>query len=150
MTELRAVWADPEQAGKNFAHVVRPFCHEQWKAGRRLVVTIRELEDERSLQQNAFYWSFVLKNISQQATINGIGSDAYGWHYWFKKNILGYCFTKTKVPGSKRPVIRRELRSTTKLSVSKMSKYLEQVMAHAATTYGVAFEDGKRWQDWQV
>lgn len=117
------------------------------RAGR-LVVTIREQEDQRSLQQNAFYWGFVLKQISAQATIGGIGSDENGWHYFFKKTVLGYRITRTKVPGSKRPVIRRELRSTQGLSVKAMSKYLEEVMAKAATEFGVTFPD-KRWEDWQ-
>lgn len=150
MTELQVQWNDPEQAGRVFASTVRPWCHDQWRQGKRLIATIRELEDVRSIQQNKFYWSFVLKTISEQARINGIGADAEGWHYFFKKNVLGYRITKVKVPGSKRPVIRRELRSTTGLSVRRMSEYLEQVMATAATEFGVTFEDGRRWEDERV
>lgn len=150
MTELRAVWTGPEQAGKHFAEKVRPFCREQWAQGRQLAVHICEAEDQRSLQQNAFYWAFVLKTISRQATIDGIGSDENGWHYYFKRRVLGYRVTKTKVPGSKRPVIRRELRSTTDLKVKPMSTYLEKVMAIAATEFGVTFDPGKSWEDWQA
>jgi hypothetical protein len=148
---ISAVWSSPEQARATLEQRIGPWCREQWAAGReRLVVTVREQEDQRSLQQNAFYWSFVLKQISQQAVVDGIGSDENGWHYFFKKTVLGYRVTRTKVPGSKRPVIRRELCSTKGLSVKAMSKYLEEVMAKAATEFGVTFEDGKRWEDWQV
>jgi hypothetical protein len=150
MTELRATWINPDQAGVNFAHQVRPWCHEQWKAGKRLRVLITEAEDERSLQQNAFMWAFVLKTISEQAQLEGIGATAEGWHLYYKRMFLGYTIRKVKVPGKKRPSILRELKSTTKLSVAKMSKYLDQVMAHAVTTFGVMFPADKRWEDWRV
>jgi hypothetical protein len=147
---LTTIWSTPEQAKASLEARIGPWCRAQWQADgeRRLVVTVREQEDQRSLQQNAFYWGFVLKQISAQATIGGIGSDENGWHYFFKKTILGYRVTRTKVPGSKRPAIRRELRSTRGLSVKAMSAYMEQVMAKAATDFGVTFAD-KRWEEWQ-
>ena len=150
MTELRGIWTDAEQAGRHFAQHVRPFCHEQWKQGKRLAVHICEAEDLRSLQQNAFYWSFVLKTISEQARVNGTSATAEGWHLYFKRKHLGYAFRKVTLPGKKRPSVTRELRSTTKLSVARMSKYLDAVMAEAATDFGVTFEPGKRWEDWRV
>ena len=136
------------QAHTAVARALWPWAKEQIRQGHELVLVVREIEDQRSIQQNAFYWSFVLKQVSEQAVINGVGSDVDGWHYWFKKNILGYSITKTRVPGSKRPVIRRELRSTKGLSVAKMSRYLEEVMAKAATDFGVQFAD-KRWEEWR-
>jgi hypothetical protein len=149
-TALRLTLINGEQATRAVSAQLVPFCRALWRAEKRVSLVAQEEEDARSLQQNAFYWSFVLKQISQQATIDGIGADENGWHYWFKKTILGYRVTKTKVPGSKRPAIRRELRSTAKLKVGPMSKYLDAVMAKAATEYGVTFEDGKRWEDWQA
>lgn len=157
MSELHALWADAEQAGQNFAHVVRPFCRDQWKQGKRLAVTIRELEDERTLKQNSFMWAFVLKTISQQAMIGGIGADENGWHYYFKRRLLGYKATAIKVPGQKRKSITRELRSTTDLKARKgkeadpskyMPDYLDAVMAIAASEFGVTFDEGRRWEDW--
>jgi hypothetical protein len=159
MSELRGIWTDPEQAGRHFAEKVRPFCREQWAQGKRLAVVIAEAEDQRSLQQNGFYWGFVLRTISRAATVDGIGADENGWHYYFKRRVLGYRVTKTKVPGSKRPVIRRELRSTTELKQRKgqepnpakyMPDYLDAVMAIAATEFGVTFDPGKRWEDWNA
>lgn len=150
MSEIRAVWSDAEQAGRHFAQTVRPFCHEQWKQGKRLAVHICEQEDERSVKQNAFMWAFVLKSIKVQAVIDGIGADENGWHLYFKRRLLGYRIVKTKVPGKKRPSITRELRSTTDLSVKRMSKYLDEVMAAAATEFGVTFEAGRRWEDWNA
>ena len=147
---LTAVWSSPEQAKASLERTVGPWCRTQWAAGvARLAVTVQPEADLRSVQQNAFMWAFVLKTISEQAQLEGIGATADGWHLYYKRMFLGYKVSKVKVPGKKRPSITRELRSTTKLSVPKMSKYLEQVMAHASTTFGVAFEDGKKWEDWQ-
>jgi hypothetical protein len=150
MNEITAIWSDPDQAGASFAHVVRPFCREQWAAGKKLSVRISEAEDERSLQQNAFLWGFVYKHITEQALVEGIGATAEGWHLYYKRMFLGYQVRKVTLPGKKRPSITRELRSTRDLKVKPMSKYLEQVMAHAATTFGVQFPAGRRWEDWQV
>jgi hypothetical protein len=116
--------------------------------GKRIRARFEVEEDDRSIRQNAFYWGWVLKCISEQARLNGVGADADGWHYWAKKEFLGYRFTKVNVPGSKRPVVRRELRSTKDLKVKAFSEYLEKLMAYAATTFGVEF-DGKTWQEWQ-
>jgi len=121
----------------------------QTMAGNPVVAHFRLLEDERSLKQNAFYWGWVLKCIASQAKVNGIGADADGWHWFYKKECLGYRRVKVKKPGSLRPSYRRELRSTSNLKVKPFSVYLEKVMAHAATTYGVEF-DGRRWEDWKV
>lgn len=146
MSELHAVWTDPEQAGVNFSRVVRPFCHEQWKAGRRLAVTIRELEDERTLQQLKFYWGPMLKDISEQATIAGTKYSKDAWHELGKRQFLPRRTTKTKVAGRSRPVITTTLGSTKGLSVRKMSKYLEEFMAWAVTDLGVVFTES-RWED---
>lgn len=129
---------------------VLPFIGAHLQAQRRLKVTVEEAEDERSLKQNAFMWAFVLKTISRQAVIDGIGADENGWHLYFKRRLLGYQVRKVKVPGKKRPSMVRELRSTKGLSVKKMSDYLDKVMAIAATEFGVTFEAGRRWEDWRV
>lgn len=161
-TTIRTVFVNPSiQPGQ--AHgAAKQFlarCEEMFSRGvERIAATAQEEEDDRSLRQNSFYWGYVLKTISAQATINGIGSDEDGWHYFFKRTILGYRVVKTRVPGSKRPVIRRELRSTKNLKARRrgeadptkyMPDYLDAVMAKAATEFGVTFDETKRWEDWQ-
>ena len=139
MSELRVQWADPEQAGVSFSRVVRPWCHEQWKAGKQIAVHLCELEAARSAERNREYWGYVLRPISEQAQIAGIGALPEGWHDYYRKLFLGYEFTKVKEPGKKRPSVKRALKSTTKLSERAMRTYCEQVRAHAATTFGVSF-----------
>lgn len=137
--ELTAAWNDPDQAGVHFSRVVKPWCREMWQEGRRIAVHLCDLEDARSLQRNREYWGYVLRPISEQAQIEGIGATAEGWHDYYRKMFLGYEFLKVREPGKKRPTVRRQLKSTTKLSERAMRKYLEEVRAHAATTFGVTF-----------
>lgn len=138
-SEILAEWNDQQQAGIHFARVVRPWCHDMWKAGKRIAVHLCDLEEARSLQRNKEYWGYVLRPISEQAQIDGIGAAAEGWHDYYRKMFLGYEFTKVKEPGKKRPSVKRSLKSTTKLSERAMRRYLEEVRAHAATTFGVTF-----------
>lgn len=151
---------DEATAGQMVAHHLAPFCKRLWLAGYpRVAVTAEPEEDDRSLRQNSFLWGFVYKTISAQATIDGIGSDENGWHYYFKRRVLGYRVTRIKVPGQKRPSITRELRSTTELKQRRrgdqdpkkyMPDYLDCVMAIAATEFGVHFPADKRWETWPV
>ena len=149
MTQITVFWNDRDQAGTNFSRVVRPWCLDQWAAGRRLAVTIQEAEDDRTLKQNKFLWGFVYKHISEQAQVEGIGAPAEGWNRYYKQMFLGYRIEKTKLPGKKRPSITRTLRSTKDLKVKPMTDYLDKVMAHAATTFGVAFPADVSWETYQ-
>ena len=143
MTDIifRAELRTPEQARAILARQALPWVGEQLKQGRALYLTVQELEDARTLRQQAFYWAAVLKPISEQAQIEGVGATDEGWHLYYKRMFLGYVITKTKLPGKKRMSITRELASTTKQSIKRMAKYIDQVQAHAATTFGVEFSD---------
>ena len=146
---LHVEWTTSDQANASFKAAVVPYVRTMLEAGQRLGVTIAPIEDDRSLKQNAFYWGFCLKEISEQAQIGGIGADAEGWNRYYKVMFLGYRVGKTKMPGRKRPAITRELRSTRDLKVKAMSSYLDQVMAHAATTFGVTFPADVSWETYR-
>lgn len=154
---IESIWIDRQQAGADLNQVVVPWCVERMQLGEKIRARFEVLEDDRTYKQNAFYWSFVLRTISQQGVIDGIGSDEEGWHYYFKKRLLGYVIRKIRVPGSKRPVIRRELRSTTELKARSgreadptryMPDYLDALMAIAASEFGVHFPADRRWETW--
>ena len=141
-------WNTPDQAGASMRAAFIPWVKERLEQGLCLAVQVSELEDARTIRQLKFYWGVVLKEISEQAKVNGTGATADGWHLFFKRMHLGYKFTKTKLPGAKRPSITRELRSTKGLSVKKMAVYLEKVQATAATDFGVAFS-AMRWAEYR-
>lgn len=125
------------QVVEAWSHEIRP----KLELGQALWVSVQPLEEARTLRQNKFYWAAVLRLISEQAQIDGIGATPDGWHVFYKKELLGYHFVKVKEPGRKRKTVRRELRSTTGLSVKQFADYIDQVQAHAATTFGVEFTD---------
>jgi len=136
---LQILLVNAEQAGKAVSAQLVPFCRKQWEAGHRVHLTAQTEEEARSLQRNREYWGFVLRPISEQAQANGMGATAEGWHDFYRLMFLGYEHTSVRLPGKKRPSVRRHLKSTTKLSEKAMREYLEQVRAHAATTFGVTF-----------
>lgn len=146
MSALSITLTDPQSAHVAMQGTVWPHIKAMTTAGHKLTLTIKRAEDIRTLQQNAFMWSVVLKEISQQASINNIGATMEGWHLYFKRAILGYKYVKTQLPGKKRPSVVKTLRSTRDLTVKKMSEYLEEMQATAVTDFGVMFSD-KRWQD---
>ena len=75
-----------------------------------------EQEDDRSVQQNRYYWGVVLAETSQQASIEGQRWAAEAWHELFKRMFLGYEIRKTVVAGRRRTLVTRTLRSTTRLA----------------------------------
>lgn len=116
--------------------------------GKRVRMTAAEDEDDRSTQQNRYYWGVVLAEISDQARVMGQRYAAEAWHELFKRQFLGYEIKKVDVAGRKRKTVIRRLRSTTDLKVRAMAKYLEQVLAFGATDLGVRFSL-ERWEDYR-
>jgi len=145
MTTLDVIVTTPEQSHRA-AVAAHELCKRLAAEGRRARITAAEAEDDRSLQQNAFYWAVVLKETAEQATVNGQRYTAEAWHELGKRQFLGYEFKKVAVAGRKRKAVTKTLRSTTKLKVRAMSKYLEQFMAFAVTDLGVRFSE-TRWEN---
>ena len=140
---------NPQQAHQVLTQSLWPWVKEMTMAGHKLVIRGEEAQDDRTLKQNKFLWGFVYKHVSEQAQVEGIGATAEGWNLYYKKMFLGYRIEKTKLPGKKRPSITRTLRSTKELKVKAMSDYLDKVMAHAATTFCVAFPAGVTWESYR-
>jgi hypothetical protein len=143
------ILTDPQQAHSILSTLFREDVKAQTMAGHRLLLTLQEAQDDRTIKQNRFLWGFVYKIISEQAQVEGIGATAEGWHHYYKRMFLGYRIAKTRLPGKKRPSITRTLRSTKDLKVKPMSIYLDKVMAHAATTFSVAFPAGISWENYR-
>lgn len=128
----------PEQGHQQVVNLW-PELKGELAQGRALWLEVIPLEEARDLQRNREYWGYVLRPISEQAQIDGIGSTPDGWHDYYRLMFLGYEFTKVRLPGKKRASVRRALKSTTTLSNRAMREYMEQIRAHAATTFGVTF-----------
>lgn len=117
-------------------------------AARPLEVVIREEKRKRTLDQNSLYWAGPLRDIAEQAWVQGRQYSAEVWHEHMKREFLpdpdradcddshlkdGYRKWAT-TPGG----IFVLVGSTTGLTVRGMAAYLEQVYAYGASL-GVQF-----------
>lgn len=137
--EIEVIGYNAQQTHQAITEQVWPLAKAHNMAGSPVVITCKTLESVRSIQRNREYWGFVLKPISEQAQLGGMGATVDGWHDWYRLMFLGYEFRSVRLPGKKRPSVRKALKSTTKLSEKAMREYCEKVRAHAATTFGVEF-----------
>jgi hypothetical protein len=113
-------------------------------AKKPLEVVIREEVKPRKLDQNALMWAGPLKDIAEQAYLNGRTYSAEVWHHYFKTLYLpeevdpelckeGYRKWDYSPTGD-----RVLVGSTTQLTVKGFSDYLEQIYAEGAIL-GVEF-----------
>lgn len=110
------------------------YLRHNWPAmaaqGKPLAVTVAEYKDKRHAQQNRLYWA-LLKQVSEQAMVDGRRYSDEVWHEQFKRVLIGL----VDLPGG-----QMAGESTTKLNVSEFAEYITKVTAYAATELGVIFE----------
>ena len=138
---------DQQQSARVFNDELLPYCELQWACGKgRLRVSVMEEDELRHLQQNAYYWGVVLKQIAEQAKSDGKGFLPPAWHWYFKHRLLRPTTKFMSVPGV--GVMTETIPPSTKtLSVKKMNDYLNEVEAIATTELGVVFSDNRSWED---
>ena len=109
---------------------------------RPIEVILREEKKARKADQNALMWAGPLRDIAEQAWIDGRQFTAEVWHEWYKKTYLpeddepdlprlakdGYRKWDTDPDGN-----RVLIGSTTQLTVRGFALYLQQVDAHGAS-----------------
>ena len=103
--------------------------------GEPLRVIVTSDERKRNAEQNRFYWGVALRDISEQAWIDGKQFDKDAWHEYFSRKF-GVCEDLTLPDGE---IITRR-KSTTQMNVGEFSTYVNQVQAWAANHLGVEFE----------
>lgn len=103
--------------------------------GQPLRVIVTSEEKKRNAEQNRFYWGVVLRDITEQAWIDGRQFDKDTWHEYLARKF-GVCEDVTLPDGE--VIVRRK--STSDMTIGEFSTYLTQVQAHAASTLGVQFE----------
>lgn len=103
--------------------------------GEPLRVIVTADEKRRNSQQNRMYWGAILKDISEQAWLNGQQFNKDVWHEFCARKY-GVCEEMTLPDGE--IILKRK--STTEMSVGEFSDYMTQVQAFAASL-GVDFND---------
>ena len=108
-----------------------PFLARVLQGGKRWVLTVSLRK--RTKAQNRRYWgNGVLKQIADQATVNGRLYSAETWHELAKRKFIGV----VELPNGE--VIGK---SSTDLTTAEFCEFCDQVEAYAATELGVTFYD---------
>ena len=84
------------------AVAVHALCKRIAAHGKRARITAVEAEDDRSIRQNRYWWGVVLKEISEQAQVNGQRWAAEAWHELARRQFLGYEIKKVSVAGRRK------------------------------------------------
>jgi hypothetical protein len=108
----------------------------------------RARPQDRTIQQNRYYWGVLLKEISDQVMLEGQWWVSEAWHEYFKRKFLGYSIEKVKIAGKRRAHVIRRLKSTADLEIGPFNKYLEQITAYAVLDLGVYFSVTD-WRDYE-
>ncbi|VVE82886.1 recombination protein NinB [Pandoraea sputorum] len=103
--------------------------------GEPLRVIVTSDEKKRNAEQNRFYWGVALRDISEQAWIDGKQYDKDTWHEYFAR-MFGVSDELTLPDGE---IITRR-KSTAQMTIGEFSIYVNQVQAWAANHLGVEFE----------
>lgn len=108
-----------------------PFLAQVLQGGKRWVLTVSLRK--RTSKQNRRYWGGgVLKQVAEQATVNGRLYSAETWHEQFKRQFIGVVqLPNGDVQGM----------SSTDLTTAQFSEFCTQVEAFAASELGVTFYD---------
>ncbi|MDR5757004.1 recombination protein NinB [Caballeronia sp. LZ035] len=102
--------------------------------GEPLRVIVTAEEKQRNASQNRFYWGGVLKQIAEQAWVDGRQFDKDAWHEFFARK---YGVLDDLVLPDGEIVTRRK--STTQMTVGEFSEFIQQVQAYGAGELGVEF-----------
>lgn len=116
--------------------------------GKAARITAELYEEDRTLRQNRYYWGCILKEISEQASIEGQRWAAEAWHELMRRTYLGYEIEKVTIAGRRKKHVIRRLKSTTKLKVRAFARYLDEITAFAVTDLGVRFSVDN-WEQWE-
>ena len=108
-----------------------PFLKTVLQGGGRWVLEVKRRK--RTSAQNRRYWgNGVLKQIADQAAVNGRLYSAETWHEQFKRQFIGV----EELPDGS--VIGK---SSTKLTTTEFCDFCDAVEAYACTELGVTFYD---------
>jgi hypothetical protein len=118
--------------------------HLPLDAEHPLELVVREKQKARKPDQNALYWAGPLRDIAEQAYVQGRTFSAEVWHEHFKREFLPEEYDEELCKEGYRkwdctPAGERVLvGSTTQLTVKGMALYIQQVEAFGANL-GVQF-----------
>lgn len=135
---LRAEMHTPEQGHTVLATYAWPWAKQQLQHGRELVLKFELLEDDITMEQRGYYHAVVLTEIAQFARANGGQQFPLKvWKEHFRSEFLGFKVVTAINPITGKKSRRRVRVSTEDLGVASYAKFIDRVIAFAATELGV-------------
>lgn len=131
----------PEQAHQTLAQHAWPWAKEQLRQGRELVAEFRLLDDAITEAQRGYLHGVVLTEIAQFCRANGEQFPMPVWKEWFRDKYLGFKVVTYIDPFTKRKLRRRVRVSTEDLGVRRLARYIDEVIAFAATDLNYAVSE---------
>lgn len=112
----------PEADARRIGEVIRKFD------GKRVVISLSEVKKTRSSQQNRYYWSCVVRLITDAFRDAGNVVTAEDTHHFLKQHVGKLTQVLVTADGE----VFRAPGSTTRLTTTEFSDYVEAVKAWAA------------------
>ncbi len=129
---------DTPAAGVVLVNFLKSNCATFVERGTPLRVTVTEEEVDRLDLQIAFYFGPLMKQVCEQAWVEGKRFPKEVWHEYFSKMFLPS--TELTLPDGE-IVVKRGSVARGKISLKKMNVYLLEVEAYCGTELGVIFDD---------
>ena len=130
---LRVELRNPEQAHLALARHAWPWAKEQMLQGRELVADFRLLDDAITEAQRGYLHGVVLTEIALHCRANGQQFPMPVWKEWLRDKFLGFTVVTHVDPFTRRKLRRRVRISTEDLGVRRLAKYIDEIIAFAAT-----------------
>lgn len=104
-----------------------------------VLVICKPAHEPIGIRQRRFFHGVVLRQIKDQARVDGQRYTATAWKEFFRIEFIPEKWEMQQLPGQKKPVPVRKRASTESLGVKAYSEFIEQVIHYAVTELGVEF-----------
>lgn len=137
-TLYREFTLDTPAIGAILVNFLKSNCAAFAERGTPLRVIVTEEEMDRLDIQIAYYFGPCMKQICEQAWVEGRQFDKDTWHIYFAKLFLP---SKEVTLPDGEIVLKRGSIARGKISFKAMTKFLLEVESYAGAELGVIFED---------
>lgn len=135
-TLYREFTLDTPAAGVVLVNFLKSNCAAFAEKGTPLRVIVTEEEMDRLDEQIAYYFGPLMRQVTEQAWVGGRQYSKEVWHEYFAKLFLPA--TEIVLPDGE-IVTKRGSIARGRISLKRMTQFIKEVEAHAATELGVEF-----------
>lgn len=142
--------AGTPEAWRTAATMIYRAGEQMIAAGKPVKVSLQEWEEDITARQRGFLHAAVLPQIAEQVRVNGTRYTAKVWKQFFKDLFIPDRwvmhrppFVRDRKTGLLKPSTRsvpiKAKKSTEDFGIKAYSEFIDRVIAHAVTEFGVSF-----------